>query len=237
MAFLKDSLFRQLLYVRGILTYHKVLAIAFTPTAFWRYLNVKKCLKNGLILDVGAGGKSLLAYFGFNCISIDIKKACGVDIVASATALPFKNHAIDQVICVDVLEHIPSCARAIALEELNRVSRKKVIIHVPLEGETFYARYFTYIYNVMYRRIFGKSSEFAVEHERLGMPQSDSFLNAGFKVYKSINAYAWLMASIYLISLPPPLSLLLSWFITFVGHFLDRFSPSLAGICIKNKAH
>lgn len=59
--------------------------------------------RNGLLLDLGAGGKD--ARFD-NVIQLDIFKFMCTDIVASADALPFKDGVFDGVISQAVFEHL-----------------------------------------------------------------------------------------------------------------------------------
>jgi len=54
----------------------------------------------------------------------------------NAESLPFKGNAFDFVLCTEVLEHVPNWENA--LKELQRVSRKKVMITVPLEKGVFW---------------------------------------------------------------------------------------------------
>jgi SAM-dependent methyltransferase len=60
----------------------------------------------------------------FNCKSIDLARM-------DVTCLPFKNHSFDQVICSEVLEHIPDDAGAIS--ELVRILKpqKNLAVSVP----------------------------------------------------------------------------------------------------------
>jgi len=52
---------------------------------------------------------------------------------ADALALPFGSQAVDTVLAVHVLEHLPAQASVLALAELRRVARRRVVIAVPLE--------------------------------------------------------------------------------------------------------
>ncbi len=49
----------------------------------------------------------------------------------NAERLPFKSDSFDFVLCTEVLEHVPKWE--LALNELQRVSRNKILITVPLE--------------------------------------------------------------------------------------------------------
>lgn len=53
-----------------------------------------------------------------------------------AEQLPFKSKSFDLVLCTEVLEHVPGWKQAFS--ELQRVSRKKVLVTVPLEKGYFW---------------------------------------------------------------------------------------------------
>lgn len=54
----------------------------------------------------------------------------------NAEKLPFKDKMFDFVLCTEVLEHVPDWQ--LALKELQRVSRKKILITIPLEKGIFW---------------------------------------------------------------------------------------------------
>jgi len=54
----------------------------------------------------------------------------------NAEALPFKAGSFDFVLCTEVLEHVPDWEAA--FQELLRVSRKRVLVTVPLENGLFW---------------------------------------------------------------------------------------------------
>ena len=81
------------------------------------------------ILDAGAGTKPYLPvyqkYFS-TCISFDMSSSphnisC-VDLISSATALPFQNDSFDCIVCTEVLEHLPEPINV--LNEFRRVLKK-----------------------------------------------------------------------------------------------------------------
>ena len=53
--------------------------------------------------------------------------------VADLLALPAGDEAVDTVLAVHVLEHVPAAATAPALAQLLRVARRRVVVAVPLE--------------------------------------------------------------------------------------------------------
>src|SRR5260370_1079469 len=52
---------------------------------------------------------------------------------ADVLALPVADQAVDTVLAVHVLEHLPAEVSALALAQLRRVARHRVVIAVPLE--------------------------------------------------------------------------------------------------------
>ena len=69
-------------------------------------------------LDIGCGNKYYNDLFT-NKINIDIDKNRQPDIVASVYDLPFNDNEFDNILCLEVLEHLFEPAKAIA--EMNRV--------------------------------------------------------------------------------------------------------------------
>jgi ubiquinone/menaquinone biosynthesis C-methylase UbiE len=72
-------------------------------------------------------------------------------IQASITNLPFENNSIDLVICTHALEHVKD--NSLALSELRRVCKKKLIIVLPKQREykfTFdlHVHFYPYLYSV-----------------------------------------------------------------------------------------
>ncbi|MDD5148500.1 MAG: class I SAM-dependent methyltransferase [Candidatus ainarchaeum sp.] len=58
---------------------------------------------------------------------------------ASAEAIPFREGSFDFVLCSEVLEHVPDWKKA--LKELKRISRKKIVITIPLEKAWFWRKF------------------------------------------------------------------------------------------------
>jgi SAM-dependent methyltransferase len=76
--------------------------------------------KKLVLLGCGdAGERALLEQRGFEVCTVDIREMPGVDIVASACALPFPGETIDVVLSMQVLEHIDRPWEAV--KEVGRV--------------------------------------------------------------------------------------------------------------------
>jgi SAM-dependent methyltransferase len=71
--------------------------------------------QNGRIADVGSGGRR----FNSKTISVDIHKQAGVNVVADASALPFKSQVFKMVVNTALLEHVKHLNKTLA--EVRRI--------------------------------------------------------------------------------------------------------------------
>jgi SAM-dependent methyltransferase len=86
------------------------------------------------VLVVGKGDglvPDILRGRGFRVEVLDISPDLGPDIVGSVEAIPCASGSFDIAMCCQVLEHLPFAKLAKAMQELSRVSRRRVIISVP----------------------------------------------------------------------------------------------------------
>jgi ubiquinone/menaquinone biosynthesis C-methylase UbiE len=104
----------------------------------WWYVARRKLIEpylfKGKILEVGCGTGGNIRYFkkkGIRIQGVDISGDVGATIVADAEKLPFENNYFDQVLILDVLEHVTDDKKA--LKEALRVVKPGglVIITVP----------------------------------------------------------------------------------------------------------
>jgi hypothetical protein len=105
---------------------------------------LEKHLEGARILDAGCGGGAYVNYFckkGYDAVGVD-KYAKFLDVAAKKgfegkfiesdiLSMPFSDGEFDSAFCFDVLEHVDDVA---ALRELARVTRRRIIISVPLDG-------------------------------------------------------------------------------------------------------
>jgi SAM-dependent methyltransferase len=88
------------------------------------------------VVEVGCGPAGITEFLDRKVIGIEpnpvVARNKNLEIIeGSVMALPFPDNAIDYVLCVDVMEHLPAELRAGAIGELLRIARKKVIISCP----------------------------------------------------------------------------------------------------------
>jgi SAM-dependent methyltransferase len=86
---------------------------------------------------------------------------------ADASSLPFRDRSFDVCLCVDTFEHFPRSDRRKVAEELIRVAKKIVILHMPiaplcLEHEKKFVR--------VYRRLYRQPDFGVEEHFKFGHP-------------------------------------------------------------------
>ena len=79
---------------------------------------VKKYQSDGYTLDIGCAHSPYSQYFSHR-VGLDIKPGPGVDVVGDVYHLPFKDEQFDNILCTEVLEHLPLPQTAIS--EMTRV--------------------------------------------------------------------------------------------------------------------
>ncbi|MEM0480958.1 MAG: class I SAM-dependent methyltransferase [Candidatus Aenigmatarchaeota archaeon] len=110
--------------------------------AFWFVKEFAKNFENKKVLDAGCGDCTQLIEFKNNVLfGIDFSKKMIKEakkkhknvylVIGDIRNLPFKNKAFDIVLCIATLHHIPKRKeRIIALKELKRVAKEKILISV-----------------------------------------------------------------------------------------------------------
>jgi|GEM_PF-603348 len=131
------------------------------------------------ILEVGANRQRLLSRFfpEAEVLYTDIE-ASGNDadfVLASAAALPFEDGAFDAVVCLDVLEHIPSHLRADSVREMARVASRLVVIGCPIDEE--WVRDAEASANACWADLFGGAYPWLAEHQEFGLVDATAVEN------------------------------------------------------------
>ncbi len=87
------------------------------------------------VLEIGVGDKVIGSYLKNNTdityTSADYSDKLGPDIVADVRHLPCADNSFDVVCAFEVLEHIPFQDFELAVKELLRVSKHRVLISMP----------------------------------------------------------------------------------------------------------
>jgi hypothetical protein len=163
------------------------------------------------IVDAG-GHPGIAPVFlpGHDCLVVDVAPVkATASIVGSAVALPLRSGALDVVLSLDVLEHMPANERDLAVREMFRVSREYVILGGPFDREEVRVAD-RFVYEVV-RRISGEKHRFLAEHLRHGLPSLETtrqLVEAESKSHVEVpNGYIfnWLPMMIvnhYLLTLP-----------------------------------
>lgn len=127
----------------------------------WVVKQLKKLPKNSTLLDAGAGECQYKKHCShLKYVSQDFGKYDGkgdnlgiqtgtrdsskINIVSDITNIPVKSSSFDNVLCIEVFEHIPRPLDAIA--ELSRVLKKggTLILTAPFSSLTHYSPYYFY---------------------------------------------------------------------------------------------
>lgn len=80
------------------------------------------------------------AFPGCRYVGVDMAPSLCPDICADVLRLPFEDKATDVTFCCQVLEHLPKDCFLEGLEELRRVTRRRVVISLPDVSPFFYLR-------------------------------------------------------------------------------------------------
>ena len=96
------------------------------------------------VLEVGIGNNFIKNFLPssiqYNCI--DIERNLAPSVVGNITQLPYKSCSFDIVACFQVLEHLPFGKAIAGFKELNRVSKKNVLLSLPFANHKFGIEFF-----------------------------------------------------------------------------------------------
>jgi hypothetical protein len=186
----EDSWLRVIFGLQGIIgheRYHKVA----------KWLTKANCLT---VLDVGSGGTSQLS-MALQVLSVDVKRNAGVDVIADASHLPFRDYTFDCVTAIDMLEHIRPQRRKKAIDEMKRCG-KTVLIHTPLQdNKTFMGKTGDIILFNHLKNSLNIVDENTREHIECGEPHLDELKEHDFKVVQpdwNLNIWLTLMKYRYI---------------------------------------
>jgi SAM-dependent methyltransferase len=102
--------------------------------SYWNQINELLRLKPASILEIGIGHGLVFNYVqrrGYDIISMDIDSRLNPNVAGSIICTPFLDGSFEVVACFELLEHLPYIQFLEALKELNRISKKYVILSIP----------------------------------------------------------------------------------------------------------
>lgn len=157
------------------------------------------------VLEVGAGGSGIRNYLPRPVVSADLdyvhaRSAGSLGVTADTTKLPFADGSFDFVLCLDTLEHLAAASRTPAIQELSRVSRRKLVIGLPMGA---FAAWSEHQYHLFLQGRNVPTPEWLAEHLTMGIPSLGSILgavadlNSGFLIHGNetlIQHYSGLLA-------------------------------------------
>lgn len=167
------------------------------PEAALRYYPVVKAIKklnleDSKILEVGPGSLGIIPYLKREIDGVDVdfsgpKTKLLNKIKGKANNLPFAKNAYDVAIFVDVLEHLRKEERQDAIYEILRVTKRLVVIVVPVgelaqEQDKKLDEYFF--------KKFGRRNQYLEEHVSNGLPKTEEVLVFIDKSLRKLNKKA-----------------------------------------------
>lgn len=108
--------------------------------SYFYQIKIVKELKPEKILEIGIGNRTVsnyLKWHGFNLVTCDFDINLNPDYLCDIRETSFKNNSFDLVMSYEVLEHMPFEDFESILKELNRISKKNVIISIPYHNSYF----------------------------------------------------------------------------------------------------
>lgn len=167
------------------------------------------------IVEVGGTGEGIGWYLpDFEIIDCDIdfveKILANVKpIKVSGVKLPFPDDYVEVVVSVDMLEHLPSAKKqALAIREMLRVAKKKVILGIPC-GEASFKTVKKFA-SMFYKKHPGQKYQYLEEHLNYGHPEKEEIIKmikkSGFKVSirteENTNNRLWLLYQKIFLAIP-----------------------------------
>lgn len=129
--------------------------------SYWHQISEALEILPDAVLVVGKGSGftenaiKQLSNMETDVFTLDINNAVNSDVVGDVARLPFRNNAVDVIVCCQVLEHIPFEQFPPILHELHRVARRRIILSLPHKRK--YIR-------ITYRLPFLKERTFVLKH-------------------------------------------------------------------------
>ncbi len=212
------------------------LLLLYGVDAYERYRSASCAIPVGRILDVGAGGRSIFSLTGKKCVSLDLRKAPGLDVQASAARLPFRSDSFEYVVSIDALEHISRTYRDLAISEMKRVARAAVVIHVPVEDGAQYAgRRYDIAFSKWYKRAKRMKEMNLEEHITNVEPSRQELESHGFAINGTVNAELWFSCMRFAFGIRWPIGMVLGHMYYFFKSERSTKPPFWGALGIYNK--
>jgi hypothetical protein len=111
--------------------------------SYWHQIRLAAEIRPISCAIVGAGDgwvAEVLGSMGVRVVSIDHSRDLGPSVVGDLKAVPMQDGGVEVVVCCQVLEHLPWDSLGECLEELRRISSRRVVISVPQRGRSWSVR-------------------------------------------------------------------------------------------------
>jgi SAM-dependent methyltransferase len=167
------------------------------------------CAIDARILEIGSGVIGVAPFVDkHTVIGIDsrsMKQAIAPHnlqlVQASAMNAPFADNSFDYVLCVDVLEHVPSADRDGLIKEALRITKGTLFIATPSGVRTAQAERLLYAVLAPLYRAFEKDLSFLREHLENGLPEREDLLRvitsfapgAQISIRRNVNLCVWML--------------------------------------------
>jgi len=105
--------------------------------SYWHQINEVLKLRPKTVLEIGIGNKTVrdcLKKHGLDIKTLDVDKERKPDFFGSVEEMPFEKNSFDLILCAEVLEHLPFEKFEKCLKELEKVTKKNVILSLPHFG-------------------------------------------------------------------------------------------------------
>ena len=102
--------------------------------SYWYQLKEVVSSKPAKVLEIGIGPRLVSSYLiqnNIDVVTIDLERNAKPHIVGSVLQLPLKEMTFDTVLCCEVLEHFPFKNLKACLQDIKRITQKKLILSVP----------------------------------------------------------------------------------------------------------
>lgn len=102
--------------------------------SYWQQISEVNKLNPVSVFEVGVGNRFVSSYLkrlGYNIVTLDIIRGLNPSVVSSALTLPFHDKTFDVSLCCEVLEHLPYDCFVEALCELQRVTKRALVLSLP----------------------------------------------------------------------------------------------------------